>query len=297
MIVNTYEHGIIVEGITDFHVDHIFDCGQCFRWEKNEDGSYSGIAGGKIVTVSCDCDSGILKIENATEEEFHGFWKHYLDLERDYGVIKAQLAAEDPVMEQAIATGSGIRILNQEPWETLISFIISQNNNIPRIKKCIESLAKQLGEPAGEYRGKIWYSLPSPEVLADATLEDLAPCRLGYRAKYLLETARQVAEEGIGQLESLADPRKTAAEVLEKLRSYCGVGPKVASCIALFSMGRIDSFPIDTWVKKVMHQKYGFQERDIRGMEAYAAQNFGEYGGIAQQYLFYEITHKKPVDK
>jgi len=297
MIVRDYGNGIKIEDVTDFHVDHIFDCGQCFRWEKNEDGSYSGIAYGRAVTVAYDDARHILQIDHASAKDFELIWKHYFDLERDYGAIKEQLAADDPVMRRAIASGSGIRILNQEKWETLVSFIISQNNNIPRIKKCIASLAEQLGESAGLYRGRMWYSLPSPEVLAKATLADLAPCRLGYRAKYLLEAARQVVAEGKEHLETLGEPGFSTEEVLEQLRSYCGVGPKVASCIALFSMGRIDSFPIDTWVKKVMSQMYGIREHDVQAMAAYAAQHFGEYGGIAQQYLFYEITHQKPVDK
>ncbi len=284
---------VVKEGIRDFNLDHIFDCGQCFRWEKNEDGSYSGIAFGKTARIDYDGEKETLVIHGADENDFENIWKNYLDLERDYGKIKAELAEKDPVICEAMEYGYGIRILNQEKWETLLSFIISQNNNIPRIKKCINSLAETLGEYAGEYEGKKYYSLPTPEVLADATLEDLAPCKLGYRAKYLIETAKKVHSEGIESLEALGNCELSSSETCEALREYCGVGPKVANCIALFAMGKFDSFPIDVWVKKVMNQMYGFGENDLKGMAKFASEKFGEYGGIAQQYLFYYITHGK----
>lgn len=282
-----------INGVKDFDLDHIFDCGQCFRWEKNEDGSYTGIAYGKIVTMYYDKDREVLKLENSCEEDFDNIWKHYLDLDRDYSTIKKQLMARDDVIKTAIEYGQGIRILNQEKWETLVSFIISQNNNIPRIKKNINALAELMGEKAGEYKGRTYYSLPSPETLAAAEVEDLEPCRLGYRARYLIETARQIRQEGMDSLEKLSDTGISAAQTVEALRRYCGVGPKVANCIALFSMGRIDSFPIDTWVKKVMNTLYGIPENEMKKMASFAEKTFGEYGGIAQQYLFYYITHKK----
>lgn len=281
------------EGIRDFDLDHIFDCGQCFRWEKNDDGSYSGIAFGRVARIEYETDKELLTIHGSDEDDFENIWKHYLDLDRDYGQIKKALGKKDPVIREAIEFGHGIRILNQEKWETLLSFIISQNNNIPRIKKCINSLAETLGKFVGEYEGKKYYSLPTPEILADATLDDLASCRLGYRAKYLIETAKKVCAEGMDSLEALGDGALSSAETCEALREYCGVGPKVANCIALFAMGKFDSFPIDVWVKKVMNTMYGIDENDMKSMTDFAAENFGEYGGIAQQYLFYYITHMK----
>ena len=293
MRIHKQEGVLHIEGVRDFHLDHIFDCGQCFRWERNEDGSYTGIAFGRVAKIDYDPDEKVLMIHGADEEDFEAVWKDYLDLDRDYGEIKTVLAEKDPVIRQAIEYGHGIRILNQEKWETLLSFIISQNNNIPRIKKCINSLAETLGEYVGEYEGKKYYSLPTPEVLANATLEGLAPCRLGYRAKYLIETAGKVCAEGIGSLEVLSSCELSAKETCEALRNYCGVGPKVANCIALFAMRKFDSFPIDVWVKKVMNTMYGIDENDMKKMADFAAENFGEYGGIAQQYLFYYITHTK----
>lgn len=284
---------VVKEGIRDFHLDHIFDCGQCFRWERNEDGSYTGIAFGRVARIDYDKDKETLMIHGADEADFENIWKDYLDLERDYGEIKSALTDKDPVIGKAIEFGHGIRILNQEKWETLLSFIISQNNNIPRIKKCINSLAETLGEYVCEHEGKKYYSLPTPEVLANATLEDLAPCRLGYRAKYLIETAKKVHAEGIQSLDGLSRCELSAKETCDALRCYCGVGPKVANCIALFAMRKFDSFPIDVWVKKVMNTMYGFEENDLKGMAEFAAERFGEFGGIAQQYLFYYITHAK----
>ncbi|MBQ8151763.1 MAG: 8-oxoguanine DNA glycosylase [Firmicutes bacterium] len=286
-----FEGGVLVKNVKDFNADHIFDCGQCFRWERNEDGSYDGMAGGRAVTIGYDGETETLRIDGADEADFRDFWFHYLDLGRDYGAIKAELVSKDEVIASAIERGYGIRLLNQDKWETLLSFIISQNNNIPRIKGCIESLSRTLGRYECTYKGRDWYSLPAPEVLAEATEEDLAPCRLGYRGSYLLKAGKRVAEEGMESLERLGDERLTSDQVMEALRSYAGVGPKVASCIALFGMGRIDSFPVDVWMKRVMNRLYGFEEKDVQGMLQFAADQFGAYGGLAQQYLFYYITH------
>lgn len=304
----------IYEGVKDFNLDHIFDCGQCFRWTRQEDGSYTGIAMGKPVNVSLKESAGVgsaggadsaggrpgpdecdgrrldLVIDNCSEEDFETIWKGYLDLDRDYGKIKETLSASDEVMAKAISGGEGIRILRQELWETIVSFIISQNNNIPRIKGCIENLARLFGEPAGEYGGVQFYNVPSPEVMAGLTAEDLAPVRLGYRAPYLVETARQVMERGgMDAIAAELEAARTPEEACEYLRGFQGVGPKVASCIALFGLGRLEAFPIDVWVRRVMNRLYGIDEKDIKGMNAYAAEHFGANGGIAQQYLFYYI--------
>lgn len=285
---------VIRENIKDFHLDHIFDCGQAFRWEKQEDGSYTGIAGGHIANIQFEPyeekgTAGKLILSNVTEEEFEDFWRNYLDLERDYGSIKKRLA-EDTVMKTAISYGDGIRLLQQEPWETLLSFIISQNNHIPRIKKCIETLSSNFGECAGSYEGRDYYSLPSPEVLAALTEEDLAVCRLGYRAKYLIETAKKVCEEGVEVLNSISGPETTSQKAYEYITGFHGVGPKVANCIMLFALNKYDSFPLDVWMKRVMQEEYGLTSP--KEMAAFAAQNFGEYGGFAQQYLFYYVREK-----
>lgn len=285
----------IAENIRDFNLDHIFDCGQCFRWERQPDGSYTGIARGKIVNMRYErkdfdkefagkakAAAGRLIIDNCTEEDFQKIWRPYLDLDRDYGKIKERLSSGDPVMERAVKHGDGIRILRQELWETILSFIISQNNHIPRIKGCIEKLAVLFGQPAGTYEGRAWYSLPGPEALASLSEADLAEVRLGYRSKYILGTAQAVVRDGLPQN-------------AQQLAALPGVGPKVAACILLFGMGKYDAFPVDVWMARVMHQLYGLDQKDRRAMEAYAAAHFGQLGGFAQQYLFYYIRnlHKK----
>lgn len=295
--------------VEDFHPDHTFDCGQAFRWEREEDGSYTGIASGRIVNVrieplpgrsgaardpkpekrpEADRGSGetsgepelrdgvpaLLTVSNTTQEEFEYFWKEYFDLNRDYGAVKKRLAEKDPVLKAAVKYAWGLRILNQGPWETILSFLISQNNHIPRIRKCIEALCAGFGEEAGSYRGRTYYKVPSPERLAALGEADLATCRLGYRAGYVIRTARQVAERGI-------------EESFEYLTSLCGVGPKVANCILLFSMRQGSRFPLDVWVKRILTRYYGIPEKDTGAMESFAASYFGKDGGIAQQYLFH----------
>lgn len=301
----------IKSGISDFNTDHIFDCGQCFRWERQADGSYTGTAMGKIVNMrfeseeknACKAENvevsgekavigskavGTLIIDNCDEAEFEGIWRKYLDLDRNYGSIKAGFDGEE--ISRAADYGYGIRILRQEFWETLISFIISQNNNIPRIKGCIEALARNFGERIGEYRGKEYFALPEPEQLASLSPEELAVCRLGYRSPYLIETARQVLDMGgkTAVEESLLRC-ENFEEATEKLREFQGVGPKVASCVALFGLGFFNAFPIDVWMRRVMHRLYGIDENNVAAMREFAKENFAPYGGIAQQYLFYYI--------
>lgn len=277
-------NSVTVSGIRDFNLDHIFDCGQCFRWAKQEDGSYTGIAMNRVVNMRMSGSD--LVISGSDEADFENIWRPYLDLDRDYGEIKKILGNSDPVMKLAIGAGEGIRILKQDLWETIVSFIISQNNNIPRIKGCVEKLAECFGEEIklSESRaegipgasGRRWYCVPDAATLAVLTAEDLAPVRLGYRTRYLVESARQVCEKGL--------PTNLA-----ELTELTGVGPKVANCINLFGLGEFSSFPIDVWVKRVMHRLYGFEEKDVRGMASFAQESFGDLGGIAQQYLFYYI--------
>lgn len=260
--------------VTDFCLEHIFDCGQCFRWNRQEDGIYLGIAGGRPARISFS-ENNVL-VEDGIRESNPDFWRKYLDLDRDYGRIKDHLAQRDAVLDKAMAFGYGIRILQQDLWETIVSFIISQNNHIPRIKGCIERLAASFGEEVGTFYDRRWYNLPAPEILSVLTEEDLAPIKLGYRAKYLIQTAKQVCQRGL-------------PENREELLRLCGVGPKVANCIALFGLGDYASFPVDVWVGRVMNRLYGMEEKNRQQIEAYAQKTYGELGGFAQQYLFYYI--------
>ena len=266
---------IIIKGIKDFVPDHIFECGQCFRWNIEGD-SYVGIASGYVARIkfihdeNCAC-SGTLEIEATGGDE--AFWRHYLDLDTDYGKIKDAIIAKEPQIEKACECGSGIRILNQDMFETLISFIISQNNNIPRIKKNIESICEHYGEPLGVVFGKERFAFPTPLVLSQTPVCELADLKLGYRCEYIVASAKKYLEEG-------------APHSYNEVLAYHGIGPKVANCIMLFGLHRVDAFPIDTWVKHIMNDMYGFDEKDVKGMAAFADEKWGEYAGYAQQYLF-----------
>lgn len=283
MIITEKNNRIIIDGVSDFRLDHTFDNGQCFRWNREEDGSYTGVAFGRAVNINYTGKTVIL--DNVPPGDYHAVWKDYLDLGRDYGAIKRMLSEKDPVIRKAVSHGCGMRILRQDKWETLISFILSQNNNIARIRKCVESLCAAHGSPIGMYRGKMRYAFPSSGALAALSPQELCTCRLGYRAKYIIQTAKQIAVDGGKTLNSLDSA--TAEEACEYLLRLNGVGPKVASCVMLFSMGKYDSFPLDVWIKRVMNRAYRIKEGNVKEMREYAAEHFGEYGGIAQQYLFY----------
>ena len=274
-----------VENPRDFDPAQAFDCGQCFRWEPAGDGAWEGVVGcgrnWRRARLEYDKAGGIISIHESGPacetkagqrlEDGEAFWRHYFDLDRDYGQIKQRLAEGDPIMAKAIEFGSGIRILKQDAWETIVSFIISQNNNIPRIKKCIRSVAEQFGDQG--------VSLPTPETRAKAVGTCLGECRLGYRAGDLVKAANQVLGQGM-------------PNTRDELLGLCGVGPKVANCIDLFGLGNADSFPIDVLMKRVMNQLSSIPENDAASMQKYACEHFAPYGGIAQQYLFYYITHK-----
>jgi N-glycosylase/DNA lyase len=288
--------------ISDFDLNDIFDCGQCFRWNREDDGSWSGIVSGSFANITFrpmrDDGAGAVTIwSNLFENDparREAFWRNYLDLDRDYGAIKRILGTEDPVMHKAIKASSGIRILNQDPWEILISFIISQNNNIPRIKGCIEALCRAYGRRIGKLKGFSIFSFPSMNRLAVLESSDLDICRLGYRANYITETAKRVALDGGGILAN--GENLPVAEIETYLESLTGVGPKVANCIMLFSMKKTNVFPIDVWIRRVMNRFYGMGEENVSAITDYAERNFGEYGGIAQQYLFNYIRKMKDTN-
>lgn len=296
---------IILEGVRDFDLQHTFECGQCFRWNRETDGSYTGIAFGKTIHIRQQRtgDTATLQLYNVSDDDYLQIWHDYFDFNRDYGKLKQDLASQDTILQDAVSFGHGIRILNQDPWETLVSFLLSQNSNIPRIKQCIESLCSQFGEPIGSPKDsinqncessvqeKMYYSFPTAERLAGLTLEELDGCRLGYRAKYLLETARAVAADGGKVLSGLRGADYCTS--MDYLLSLSGVGPKVASCIMLFSLKKYNSFPVDVWVRKVMKQLYGLDPEDASAIDDFSSRQFGPERGLAQQYLFYYIRERE----
>jgi N-glycosylase/DNA lyase len=280
VIVNYYENKIEIDDISDFIPKHVFDCGQCFRWIEEADDSYTGVAYGKVVNISLLGNR--LVINNTNKQDFNDIWSDYLDLSRDYGKIKTHIDI-DKNMHDAINFGRGIRILNQDEWEILITFIISANNRIPMIKNAVENLSIQYGKEIGEYRGKKHYSFPTPESLAKADLDEIRSCKVGFRDKYILAAAKYIANNR-NWLYSLNElGYDEASKELKKLK---GIGDKVAHCILLFSMGKYGAFPVDVWIKRIMTTLY---ENEIArdGIGEFAVKNFGGYAGFAQQYLFY----------
>lgn len=270
----------VANNIQDFELAHIFECGQCFRWRKNIDGSYTGVIKQGIINVKKDGNNVIFTGEvNGDIEEI---CKDYFDLGRNYSDIKKILRENDENMKIASEYGYGIRILHQDPWEMIISFIISAANNIPRISKTIENISKAYGKEI-TYNQISYYLFPTAEELSKATADDLRKLNLGFRDKYVFEATRRV-NDGEVNIENLE--KMTTLDARKELMKIPGIGAKVADCILLFSMGRVESFPVDTWIKKVMSELY-VDSTNITKINQYASQRFGKYAGIAQQYLFY----------
>ena len=281
------EQKYTINNIKSFELKDIFECGQCFRWNKQEDGSYIGIFRNNVLEVE--------KIENEVifkgicEGKIEDVVKEYFDLNRNYEEIKEKLSKIDNNMKTSVEYGKGIRILNQDLWETIISFIISANNNIPRIKGIIEKLAKQYGNEI-KYNKNKYYTFPTPEQLKNVSIAEYRKLGLGFRDVRLYETTQMIINKTV-DLEKIRKNPNTY-EVREELLTLSGVGPKVADCILLFSdLKRLEAFPIDVWVKRVMNDLYINNEDETKvskkQIEKIAQEKFGDLAGLAQQYLFY----------
>ena len=282
------EQKYVLENAKSFNLRDIFECGQCFRWNKQEDGSYTGIWKENVLNIRQEDNKIIFKgiCQNGDIEKEV---KEYFDLERNYEEIKDKLAKIDENMKSSIKYGEGIRILNQDLWETIISFIISANNNIPRIKGIIERLSKKYGKEI-KWNNESYYTFPTAEELKNVTVEEYRNLGLGFRDIRLYETTKMINEKQI-DLEKLKQNPNTQ-EVRDKLLTLSGVGPKVADCILLFStLKRFEVFPIDVWVRRVMNELYIKKEDETKvskkEIEKLAQEKFGNLAGMAQQYLFY----------
>ncbi len=272
-----FEKGVKVEGVCDLDLAQTLDCGQSFRWTEQEDGSFKGIAFGKCVAVRLEDDT--LYIENATMADFESIWYDYFDLSLDYGKIREEISTLHPVLCEAAKYAPGIRILRQEPYEVLCTFIISQNNNIKRIKGIVQRLCENFGE---KIEGG--YAFPTAEKMAQLTPDDLSPLRAGFRNRYLVDAAKKVAS-GEVELEKCRDCDYSDARA--ELMKITGVGVKVADCTLLFGLHRIEAFPVDVWMKRAMEKLFPNMKPD----------DFGEYAGIAQQYIFhYSRMHPELFD-
>ena len=282
------EQQYILKNQDSFELSHIFECGQCFRWNKEQDGSYTGVFKNNVVNVKKSQDIVFTGVcEN--NKNIQKVVVDYFDLNRDYEKIKLELSKVDDNLKNSIQYGNGIRILNQDLWETIISFIISANNNIPRIKGIIERLCQNYGKPI-YWNGKAYYSFPTAQQLENVSVQDFRNIGLGFRDVRLYETTHMILNKEI-DLQNLHEESDTF-KVREELLKLSGVGPKVADCILLFSsLKRFDVFPIDVWVRRVMNDLYIKNKDETKVnkklIEKIAYEKFGALAGIAQQYLFY----------
>lgn len=262
----------------DFKLEHIFQCGQAFRWKEEIDGSYTIIAFSKVLNILENENELIFR--NSDEDDFNNIWKDYFDLDTDYSLIKENISI-DNTMKEAIDFGYGIRILNQDIFETIITFIISANNRIPQIMKSVNLIAETYGKSLGDG----YYSFPTPYDLAIQDPNELKEiCRVGFRNERIIKASKMISD---GFLDGNWINEYSTDEVEKKLQELPGVGPKVASCISLFAMGRGDSFPVDVWIKRVMENLYFKEEVSKNKITSQSRKNFGDNCGYAQQYLFY----------
>ena len=281
------EQQYILKNQDSFELKHIFDCGQCFRWNEEDDKSYTGVIKQGVLNVQRK-DNEIF-FSGMLDGDIKDIVTNYFDLNRNYSKIKEKLSKVDENVNLSIKYGEGIRILNQDLWETIISFIISANNNIPRIKGIIERLSKKYGNEI-IYKEKSYYTFPTPEQLKDVTVQEYRELGLGFRDIRLYETTKMILENQVNLEELRTNPN--THEVREKLLTLSGVGPKVADCILLFSdLKRFEVFPIDVWVRRVMNDLYIKNEDETKvskkQIEKIAKEKFGDLAGLAQQYLFY----------
>ena len=282
----------VIEGVDRFDVSKIFDCGQSFRFDRVSsslhESEFAGCAHGRYVSVAQDGER--IYVYNATAKDYGEIWQRYLGLDLNYAEIDADILSlsENPTLKEAVSVSAGIRILRQEPWEAICSFIISQNNNIPRIKKIIASLSQSCGEriDVSDMRGHVadthlenegcFYSFPTPERVMSLGIDGLFSLKTGFRAKYIYDAASRMVN---GEIDlSLLEDSSDTSEYVSHLCAIKGIGPKVAACALLFGFGRLDAFPVDVWIKKAV-EKYFAPD--------FSPSDLGRFAGVAQQYLFY----------
>lgn len=305
--VKFIEDKAILEEVKNFDIKQILECGQCFRWDKISDTEYIVVAFGRVIEISQKGNE--VTIHNTNEEDFNNIWLHYFDLETNYDEIKDNLS-KDEILRKSIEYGYGIRILNQDPFEMLISFIISARNSIPSIKKTVKRICEKWGDKI-TYKDNEYYTFPKPEQIASATLEEIQETGASFRSKYIVDTVKKVNEALATKkdYEANKDKHDERPEVLDydleyikdlnddechiALQKFMGVGAKVADCIMLFSMKKKSAFPVDVWVKRAMIHFYVAPDVSLNKMRVFARDKFGKYSGMAQQYLFYYARENK----
>lgn len=284
--MKNFEYTIDIS-LESFNLIHIFECGQCFRWEKQEDESYIGVI--KDTVLNVNIIDGKVHLKGVTlMDNIEEYLNEYFDLNTDYSKYKDKLLKVDEYLERSINFGYGIRILKQDLWETIISFIISANNNIPRIKKIINAISKEFGNKV-IFENKEYYTFPSVEQLSKASVQDLRNLGLGFRDKRVFNTTQIILNKEV-DLEKIIKSEDTE-KMKNELLKLDGVGEKVADCVLLFALKRRDAFPVDVWVRRVMNDLYIHSENEDKldkvMIRKIAEEKFGDISGIAQQYLFY----------
>lgn len=265
-----------------FNLKYTLECGQCFRWNKIDENTYIGVVKDRVLKVRQEGNKIFIKSDK--EENLEKVVRYYFDLDRDYEKLEKKIVLIDDNIAKAVKNTSGLRNLNQDFFEMLISYIISANNNIPRISKSVNEISKRYGKEI-EFEGQRYYLFPTPDELKDVTIDEFRECGVGFRDKYIYKTVEKINNKEIDleQMQKL-DTEKLKAALL----SLMGVGPKVADCILLFSCARQEVFPIDVWVQRIMRRLY-YNNEEVSKNEIlrYARENFGENAGIIQQHLFY----------
>ncbi len=275
------DNKVVVKDVKNFVLPHIFENGQCFRWEKTYDDTYIIVAKDRVIELKRVHED--LIIHNSNIDDFENIWIEYFDFERDYDSLKESLKL-DEYLTNAINFGHGLRILNQDPLEMIISFIISSNNRIPMIKRAINNISEKFGEKI-EYNGKNYYLFPSLENLSKISISEFRECSTGFRDKYLFNTINMINENNnIEYIINLSDD-----ECHKELQKFSGIGSKVSDCIMLFSMKKYSAFPVDVWVKRAMMKFYVAPDTSLKNIRDFGRNLFKDLSGFAQQYLFYYV--------
>ena len=280
------DNNIIIEDIHDFDLGQTLECGQAFHFEKTGEQDYIVVAMNRMLHVAQTTAGGKVNLifYNTSAEDFENVWNDYFDFDTDYAFIKSELLKMDERLREAIDSKWGVHILNQDFFEMLMSFIISQNKQIPQIKELVFRISKFYGKKLGEYNGKAYYSFPDVNECEVITEEDFRNMKTGFRAPYLYDAAKK-CKEGMYSVDILRGLNDD--EVMECLKQIKGVGEKVASCVMLFGLGRRSAFPVDVWMKRIMERVYFGEDTKKEVIMEFAKKRFGELGGYAQQYLFY----------
>lgn len=288
------ENSIVLENVKDFNIKQILECGQCFRWERITNTNYIVVAYRRVIEIIQE--GSTVTILNTNINDFNEIWKDYFDLNFNYEEVKIELS-KDELLKKSVEFGYGIRILNQDPFEILISFIISARNSIPSIMKTIKKISERWGDKI-EYKGNIYYAFPTPNQLKDVSLEEIKETGASFRSKYIVDTISKVnavieaksngtLDEELKQFDLDYIKSLHVDECHKALQNFMGVGAKVADCIMLFSMGKHSAFPVDVWIKRAMIHFYLAPDVSLNKIRVFGREKFGELAGLAQQYLFY----------